>query len=73
MQPKKNYNEIYSKRNRKTFTAGQTVRVCGSISGRPSRVGTTCVVTRKGVGNQYWVKFEGEDEMIFRGAWLEGV
>lgn len=52
---------------------GQTVRVCGSITGRPSRVGTTCQIVRRGVGNQYWVKFKDEPEMIFRGAWLESI
>jgi len=70
---KKDYNEIYSKSTRKTFTAGQIVRVCGSVAGSQARVGTICVIIRKGAGNHYWVKFEDEKEMIFRGAWLESI
>lgn len=53
------------------FFPGQIVRVCGSQEGRTGRIGMKCRIVRKGLGNQYWVKFENEPEMIFRGAWLE--
>lgn len=70
---RKEYSRKYNEkiRGNKTFNPGDIVVVCGSQENRTSRIGMKCKIVRKGFGSQYWVKFENEPEMIFRGAWLE--
>lgn len=66
--------DLTTKQKQRTFKVGEKVKVIREKSGlKNSRIGMVGEVSQKGWGASYWIKFQGEPEMVFRSAWIDHV